>query len=333
MVEKIKTNSDRLREGNISLILDSYDDLFSDFDPRPFAERALSDDFLVECKKASVVKKTKIELRLMVPKHKRNHFDEVKIKKRLKEHFHKHFKEEESKIRKIKAGGFFWFFLGVALMLFGGFPGIFLEKDILSKKNLLDKIIESYLFKDILAFNRVRNSRAIVELTSALAYQVGSEINENELSNRLKIDRKTVISYLDILEKSFVVRRLYPYSKNPRREIGRRYKVYFYDLGLRNALIGDFNPLNIRQDVGALWENFLFIERYKKINNHNISTRQYFWRSYTGAEVDYIEDPLLSAWEFKYSGTKISRGSRAFETAYKIKPKLINKENLHEFLF
>jgi len=121
MVEKIKTNSDRLREGNISLILDSYDDLFSDFDPRPFAERALSDDFLVECKKASVVKKTKIELRLMVPKHKRNHFDEVKIKKRLKEHFHKHFKEEESKIRKIKAGGFFWFFLGVALMLFGGF--------------------------------------------------------------------------------------------------------------------------------------------------------------------------------------------------------------------
>ena len=219
------------------------------------------------------------------------------------------------------------------LILFGGFPGIFLEKDILSKKNLLDKIIESYLFKDILAFNRVRNSRAIVELTSALAYQVGSEINENELSNRLKIDRKTVISYLDILEKSFVVRRLYPYSKSPRREIGRRYKVYFYDLGLRNALIGDFNPLNIRQDVGALWENFLFIERYKKINNHNISTRQYFWRSYTGAEVDYIEDPLLSAWEFKYSGTKISRGSRAFETAYKIKPKLINKENLHEFLF
>lgn len=219
------------------------------------------------------------------------------------------------------------------LMLFGGFPEIFLEKSSTFKSELLDKIIESYLFKDILTFNRIRNSQAITELTQALAYQIGSEINENELSNRLKIDRKTVVSYLDILEKSFVIRRVYPYSKNPRREIGRRYKVYFYDLGLRNALIGDFNPLNIRQDVGALWENFLFIERYKKINNHNIRTKQYFWRSYTGAEVDYIEDHPLSAFEFKYSGKNISRGSKAFETAYKVKPKLINKNNLDEFLF
>lgn len=219
------------------------------------------------------------------------------------------------------------------LMLFGGFPEVFLGKDSEYKKDLLDKIIESYLFKDILAFNRIRNSQAITELTQALAYQVGSEINENELSNRLKIDRKTVVSYLDILEKSFVIRRVYPYSKNPRREIGRRYKVYFYDLGLRNALIGDFNPLNLRQDVGALWENFLFIERYKEINNHNIRTKQYFWRSYTGAEVDYIEDHPLSAFEFKYSGKNISRGSKAFEVAYKVKPKLINKNNLDEFLF
>lgn len=219
------------------------------------------------------------------------------------------------------------------LMLFGGFPEIFLEKSNTFKSDLLDKIIESYLFKDILAFNRIRNSRAIMELTQALAYQIGSEVNENELSNRLKIDRKTVISYLDILEKSFVIRRVYPYSKNPRREIGRRYKVYFYDLGLRNALIGDFNPLNLRKDLGSLWENFMFIERYKSINNHNLNTRQYFWRSYTGAEVDYIEDRPLSAWEFKYSGSKISRGSKAFERVYKIKPKLINQENLDQFLF
>ena len=113
MVEKINNASDRLREGNISLILDSYDDLFSDFDPRPYAQRALSDDFLVECKKASVVKKSKIELRLMAPKHKRNHFDEVKIKKRLKEHFHKHFKNEENKIRKIRVNGLFWFFIAL----------------------------------------------------------------------------------------------------------------------------------------------------------------------------------------------------------------------------
>ena len=219
------------------------------------------------------------------------------------------------------------------LMLFGGFPEVFLSKDIEYKKSLLDKIIESYLFKDILAFNRIRNSQAIVELTKAIAYQIGSEISENELSNRLKTDRKTVVSYLDILEKSFVIRRLYPYSQNPRREIGRRYKIYFYDLGLRNALIGDFNSLNVRQDLGALWENFLFIERYKKINNYDIRTKQYFWRSYTGAEIDYIEDNPFSAFEFKYSAQKTSRGSHAFEIAYGVKPKLVNKNNLEEFIF
>lgn len=219
------------------------------------------------------------------------------------------------------------------LMLYGGFPEVFLEKDPAFKRKLLEKIVESYLYKDILSFNRVRNSQAIKELTQAISYQIGSEVNENELSNRLKIDRKTVIAYLDILEKSFVIHRVYPYSKNPRREIGRRYKIYFYDLGLRNALIGDFNPLNIRSDIGALWENFLFLERYKKMNNHDIKKRQYFWRSYSGAEVDYIEENPLSAFEFKYLGGNISKGSRSFETAYNLKVKLINKDNLGGFLF
>ncbi|MBI2045517.1 hypothetical protein HYT23_05665 [Candidatus Pacearchaeota archaeon] len=133
MVEKMKTAAERLREGNISLILDSYDDLFSDFDPRPYVQRALSDDFLVECKKASVVKKSKIELRMMIPKHKRNHFDEVKIRKRMKEHFNKHFKDEEKKVRNIKATGSFWFFLGVVLMLLGGF--------MLKKEDFFSKLI------------------------------------------------------------------------------------------------------------------------------------------------------------------------------------------------
>lgn len=219
------------------------------------------------------------------------------------------------------------------LMLYGGFPEIYLEKDVAYKKKLLEKIIESYLYKDILSFNRIRNSQAIVQLTRAIAYQIGSEINENELANRLKIDRKTVVSYLDILEKAYVIHRIYPYSKNPRREIGRRYKIYFYDLGLRNALIGDFNSLNIRLDVGAMWENFLFIERYKRMNNHDLVKKQYFWRSYSGAEVDYIEDNPLTAFEFKYRDSKLSRGSRSFGKDYKTIVKLINKDNLDEFLF
>ncbi|MBI5613998.1 ATP-binding protein [Candidatus Gottesmanbacteria bacterium] len=219
------------------------------------------------------------------------------------------------------------------LMLFGGFPEVFLERDATYKKKQLEKIVESYLFKDILAFNRIRNAQAIKELTQALAYQVGSEVNENELSNRLKIDRKTVLSYLDILEKSFVIRRVYPYSKNPRREIGRKYKIYFYDLGLRNALLGDFNPLHIRQDIGALWENFMIMERYKKMNNSDTKKSQHFWRSYTGAEVDYIEDNPLAAFEFKYSGTTLSQGSMVFEKTYNTRPLVINKDSLHTFLF
>lgn len=219
------------------------------------------------------------------------------------------------------------------MMLFGGFPEVFLERDSMYKKKLLEKIVESYLLKDILAFNRIRNAQAIKELTQALAYQVGSEINENELSNRLKIDRKTVLSYLDILEKSFVIHRVFPYSKNPRREIGRRYKVYFYDLGLRNALLGDFNALHIRKDIGALWENFLVMERYKKMNNTDTKRDQHFWRSYTGAEVDYIEDNPLTAYEFKYAKDTLSQGALVFESVYGIRPTVVNKESLVPFLF
>ena len=143
------------------------------------------------------------------------------------------------------------------VMLYGLYPEIYLSNTPEQKQTLLEKIVESYLFKDILTFQRVQNSQAIKDLTKALAYQIGSEVNENELSNRLKIDRKTVVSYLDILEKAYVIVSVHPYSKNPRREIGSHYKIYFLDLGIRNALIGDFNSLDLRADAGFLWEIFL----------------------------------------------------------------------------
>jgi len=118
-----------------------------------------------------------------------------------------------------------------------------------------------------MAFQRIRYSQTIIDLALALAYQIEKEVNENELANRLKIDRKTVLSYIDILEKSFVVMCLSPFSHNPRREIGKQSKIYFLDLGIRNALIGDFNDLTIRLDRGAVWENFLIIERIKAYLN------------------------------------------------------------------
>ena len=192
------------------------------------------------------------------------------------------------------------------------------------------------MFKDVLTYQGVKNSQAIQDLTRALAYQIGSEVNENELSKRLGIDNKTVARYIEILEKAFVVVRLTPYSKNLRREIGGKYKVFFTNLGIRNALIGDFNPLTVRNDIGAMWENFLILERMKAYANKNQGLAHYnFWRSYDGAEVDYVEksytDPL-SAYEFKYQGIALSKGAHMFEAAYHTKVKLINRDNYLDFL-
>lgn len=221
------------------------------------------------------------------------------------------------------------------VMLYGLYPEVYLANTPEQKQALLERLIDSFLFRDILSFQRVKNSQAIKDLTKALAYQIGSEVNENELANRLKIDRKTVVSYLDILEKSYIIESLHPYSKNPRREIGSHYKIYFTDLGLRNALIGDFNQVGLRADVGFLWENFLFIERRKLFANVGKSASSNFWRSYSGAEVDYIEKATnkgLRAFEFKYGTGSLSKGAGSFTNDYKISVKLINTENYLEFI-
>ena len=216
------------------------------------------------------------------------------------------------------------------VMLYGLYPEVYLSNTSEQKQGLLERIVESYLFKDILTFQKVKNSQAIKDLTKAIAYQIGSEVNENELSNKLKIDRKTVVSYLDILEKSYVIVSAHPYSKNPRREIGSHYKIYFTDLGLRNALIGDFNPIGLRGDAGSLWENFLFVERKKMFANQGKTVESNFWRSYSGAEVDYIEkaaNEKIKAYEFKYNSGSLSKGAGSFSSEYGTKVQLINKEN------
>ena len=221
-------------------------------------------------------------------------------------------------------------------IIYGFYPEVFLIKKNEDKILLLNKIIESYLFKDILSFQRVRNFQALKDLLTAVDYQIGSEVNENELASRLKIDRKTIVSYLDILEKSFIIKRLYPYSKNPRREIGRRYKIYFIDLGLRNALIGDFNDFNLRKDSGVIWENFIVIEKIKSLENRGELKDIFFWRSYAGAEIDLIEKSKttakLSAFEIKYKIEKISRGAREFLKKYPMPVKIININNYSKFI-
>lgn len=221
------------------------------------------------------------------------------------------------------------------VMLYGLYPEVYLSNTPEQKQALLERIVDSYLFKDILTFQRVKHSQAIKDLVKALAYQIGSEVNENELASRLKIDRKTVVSYLDILEKSYVIISAHPYSKNPRREIGSRYKIYFVDLGVRNALIGDFNSLDLRSDTGFLWENFLFIERKKLFANKDVVVASNFWRSYSGAEVDYIEkvtNAELKAFEFKYGNGSLSKGANSFTSEYKTKVQLVNQENYLDFI-
>lgn len=227
-------------------------------------------------------------------------------------------------------------FLFPELMTFGLYPEVYLENNRQQKMILLNKLVDSYLFKDVLEFQKVRQPQVIRDLTRALAYQVGSEVNENELANRLKVDRKTVVNYLDLLEKTFVIIRVFPFSQNPRREIGRSYKVYFQDLGIRNALIADFNPLEIRADIGRLWENFLIVERIKSFANLGKTINFNFWRSYSGAEVDYLEkglaDPKMKAFEFKYTDSRLSRGALSFQKKYLLPVKLVNRKNYSGFL-
>ncbi|MCJ7529851.1 MAG: ATP-binding protein [Anaerolineales bacterium] len=221
------------------------------------------------------------------------------------------------------------------ILRYGFYPEVFLEVNPATKQLLLSKLVESYLFKDILAFQRVRHSQTIIDLARALAYQIANEVNENELASRLKIDRKTVVSYIDILEKTFVVMRLPPFSRNPRREIGKQSKIYFLDLGIRNALIGDFNDLSIRPDRGAVWENFLIIERIKSYLNRGLNVQSRFWRTYGGAEVDYIEEigaEQIKAYEIKFSSSALTRGSVSFRNTYAADVQLVNRENYLDFL-
>lgn len=229
-----------------------------------------------------------------------------------------------------------FFYLLTDSLLYGLYPEVYLKKKPEEKINLLTNIVESYLFKDIFSFQKIRYPQIIQDLTKSLAYQIGSEINENELASRLKIDRKTVVSYLDILEQGFIIKKIYPYSRNPRREIGRKYKIYFFDLGIRNALIGDFNPPKLRKDLGGLWENFLVIERLKYCANHQRLANHYFWRRYGGAEIDYLEqsriDGKIIAYEIKWQNNKISRAGKEFKKRYHLPIIVVNQDNFQDFV-
>lgn len=188
-------------------------------------------------------------------------------------------------------------------LIFGAYPEVLQASTRQERINTLTEIADSYLLKDILAFDRVRNSRTLLDLLKLLAFQVGSEVSLTELSTQLGVDVKTAQRYLDLLEKAFVVIRLGGFSRNLRQEITNKSKYYFLDNGIRNAVIAQFNDLSQRNDIGALWENFIFTERLKHHEYKQLYGNVYFWRTYNQQELDLVEerDGRLFGYEFKWS--------------------------------
>ena len=187
-------------------------------------------------------------------------------------------------------------------LIYGMYPEIIMYESYEQKEKRIVEIKDSALIKDILAFQKVKRSRPIIDLLKLLAFQIGGEVSCTELGAKLGLDQKTVRRYLDLLEKSFVLFRLDGFSRNLRKEISKMSKYYFYDLGIRNALISNFNDLDTRNDVGQLWENFMVLERVKRNAYAGVSPNYYFWRTYDQKEVDFIEERGggLYGYEFKW---------------------------------
>ena len=204
------------------------------------------------------------------------------------------------------------------------------------EKEILSNIVSSYLYKDVFEFQDVRKPAIIEKLVQALALQVGSEVSFNELGNLLGIDSLTVQRYVDLLEKAYVIFHLHSYSRNVRNELKKSIKIYFYDNGVRNAVISNFSPCDLRSDIGTLWENFLISERVKNNAFHNRKAKYYFWRTTQMQEVDFIEelDGSFKAFEFKYNPKKAKvKCPLTFSNNYpEISFEVVTRENYWEFV-
>jgi hypothetical protein len=188
-------------------------------------------------------------------------------------------------------------------LIFGSYPQVLTAKTKEEKMRILEELVNLYIFKDILALQKLKGSKTLLDLLKLIAFQVGNEVSLNELATSLAIDVKTVGRYMDLLEKAFIVFRLNAFSRNLRSEVVSKSKYFFFDNGIRNAVISQFNGLDSRNDIGSLWENFLMIERVKKRAYKHIHGYSYFWRTYEQKEIDLIEERegKLFPYEFKWS--------------------------------
>lgn len=220
-------------------------------------------------------------------------------------------------------------------LIFGMYPEALTAKNKNDKQSYLHNLRNSYLFKDILELERLKNASKLSDLLNLLAYQIGNEVSLNELSNSLGLAKQTVDKYLDLLEKAFIIIKIRGYSSNLRKEVTKTSRYYFWDNGIRNALINNFNYPATRNDMGMLWENFCVIERIKKQHYKKIYTNNYFWRTYDKQEIDLIEerDGKLFGYEFKWNANKKARIPKIFLETYKNSSvETINPDNFLEFL-
>ncbi len=216
-------------------------------------------------------------------------------------------------------------------LLYGFYPEVINNQG--KERETLKNLVNSYLYRDILAFSDIRKPEILEQLLQALALQMGSEVNYNELSQLIGVNKITIQKYIDILEKGYIVFRLNSFSRNLRNEIKQNRKIYFYDNGIRNMIIGNFNPLNLRLDKGALWENFLVSERRKQNIYKDTFTKMYFWRTKQQQEIDFVEerDGNISAFEFKWNNKKTKFPQRFLDT-YNADGFVIDRNNFREFV-
>ncbi|MFA5855410.1 MAG: AAA family ATPase [Candidatus Gracilibacteria bacterium] len=219
------------------------------------------------------------------------------------------------------------------ILIYGLYPEIVLAGDELKEK-LLVTLANQYLYKDVLAFEELKKPELLLKLLELLALQLGQEVSTHELATNLHVGCATVERYLDLLEKSFVIFPLRAYSRNARTEITKKRKIYFWDLGVRNAILNRFQPLNLRDDIGALWENFLIVERCKALSFQEKTVKTYFWRTFAQKELDYLEERngIINAYEFKWQKGKSKKPVEFLNTYKEATFKEISRENFMEFI-
>lgn len=216
-------------------------------------------------------------------------------------------------------------------LLYGMYPDVITNLG--NEFEILKNLVSSYLYKDILSLAGIRKSEVLEKILQALALQIGSEVSYNEIAQLVGVDKNTVSNYIDLLEKSFVIFRLNSFSRNHRNEIKANKKIYFYDTGVRNMLIGNFNFMEFRQDKGALWENFLIAERMKLLSYENRNAKPYFWRTTQQQEVDYVETVAeeVNAFEIKWK-VKKAKLPKPFLENYQGSFTIVTAENFRDFL-